>query len=104
LFLSQLVTTESYIGPAWSLSLEVWMYALTPFLVTLRQRTMYALIGTSLTTFVVYTCLRTLIDAPYFAGVGYGANLLLLSFPWLLGFMLGTQANKKPIFVVVVAP
>jgi peptidoglycan/LPS O-acetylase OafA/YrhL len=30
LFLNQITTATSYVGPAWSLALEVWLYCLTP--------------------------------------------------------------------------
>src|ERR1700722_6308061 len=37
LFLNQLVTTDSFVGPAWSLSLEFWLYCLAPVLMVLSM-------------------------------------------------------------------
>jgi peptidoglycan/LPS O-acetylase OafA/YrhL len=94
LFLNQLITTDSYIGPAWSLSLEVWLYVLTPFFARLPTRKLYIIICISLASYLCYTPLRTLLHVPYFSGVSYGANLLFLSFLWILGFALATRASK----------
>jgi len=38
LFLSQVIVRDSYVGPAWSLGLEVWLYCLAPLFIRLRAR------------------------------------------------------------------
>lgn len=91
LFLNQITTTSSFVGPAWTLALEVWLYALTPLLALLSTRTLKGLILTSFVAYVVYTCLRTLMHLPYYAGVGFGLNLLFLSFAWLCGFVFARE-------------
>jgi len=42
----------------------------------------------SFTSYVIYTVLRTLSHVPYYSGVGFGANLVLLSFIWVAGLRL----------------
>jgi peptidoglycan/LPS O-acetylase OafA/YrhL len=101
LLLNQLVTTQSWLGPAWSLSLEVWLYALTPLLAKLPRRTLLALAGASFAAYCGYLAARPLLDLPYFAGVGFGANLVLLSFFWLAGFALGTQEGKPRTLAII---
>lgn len=95
LFLNQVVTLTSYVGPAWSLSLEVWLYALTPAIAKLKPTQVQVLVLGSLALFAVNTCGRTLFHWPYFAGQGLGLNLLTLSFPWLLGFLLATARGSE---------
>ena len=87
-FLNQIFTSGSLIGPAWSLSLEVWLYALVPFFKKLRHSQMIFLAITSFILFSLYTLGRSLFHWPYFAGLAYGLNLPLLAFPWLLGCLL----------------
>jgi peptidoglycan/LPS O-acetylase OafA/YrhL len=97
-FLNQLFTTTSYVGPAWSLSLEVWLYALTPALAQLSRSRLLLLIVGSSAVYVIDTCGRTLFHWPYFAWQGFGVNLLTLSFPWLLGFLLAKSPDaEKPV-------
>ncbi|MBX9794873.1 MAG: acyltransferase [Burkholderiaceae bacterium] len=91
LFLNQIFTTTSYVGPAWSLSLEVWLYALTPALARLSRSSILMLVLGSLVVYVIDTCGRTLFHWPYYAWQGFGLNLLTLSFPWLLGFLLANS-------------
>lgn len=95
LFLTQAVTTTSFIPPVWSLSLEVWLYALTPLLAKLRTKTLWVLVTGSFLSYVVYVAMRSLLHTPYFAGLGYGANLILLSFFWIAGFILGTRERQS---------
>ena len=98
LFLNQLFTTTSYVGPAWSLSLEVWLYALTPMLARLNHERIRMLVLCSVAIYVVNTCGRTLFHWPYPAWQGWGLNLLTLAFPWLLGFLLSNpQASKRQV-------
>lgn len=98
LFLNQILTNESFVGPAWTLALEVWLYCLTPFLFKLRAPTLRVLMTVSFGAYLAYTCGRTLFHWDYFAGVGYGLNLLLLSFIWLAGLRLAREPeNSLPI-------
>jgi peptidoglycan/LPS O-acetylase OafA/YrhL len=99
--LNQLVTSESWLGPAWSLSLEVWLYALTPLLARLPARPLWLLTAASFLAFLAYQALRPLLDAPYFAGIGYGANLILLSSFWLAGFILSRLPRKDRTLLVI---
>jgi peptidoglycan/LPS O-acetylase OafA/YrhL len=88
LFLNQLLTASSFVGPAWSLALEAWCYALAPLLarLTLRRATVVAL--GSFAAYLIYTCGRTLFHWPYFSGLAYGLDLPLLGYSWLLGLLL----------------
>ena len=88
LMLNQLVTTTSILPPAWSLSLECWFYAMLPWLSTLVARRLRQLGWLSFAAFMLYTIGRTLLHWPYHAGVGFGANALLLAFAWIVGSRL----------------
>jgi peptidoglycan/LPS O-acetylase OafA/YrhL len=88
MFLNQLFTTTSYVGPAWSLSLEFWLYCILPFLMLCSPRVLRAAVYMSFSGYLVYTCLRTLLHLPYYSHVGFGLNLLLLSFTWICGMRL----------------
>lgn len=87
-FLNQLVTKSSYVGPAWTLALEVWLYALAPFFLRLNYKTLFIISILSFISYCFYTCGRSLFDWFYYSGVGFGLNLLFLSFIWVSGFML----------------
>ncbi|MGI4777300.1 MAG: acyltransferase family protein [Janthinobacterium lividum] len=88
LFLNQLVVPTSIVGPAWSLSLEFWLYCLTPLLFMLSDRSTKFLVAVSFVSFCIYTCGRTLFHWTYYSGTSYGLNLLLLAFIWLSGLRL----------------
>jgi len=94
-FLGQIVETNSYVGPAWTLDLEVWLYCLAPLLLLLRGRTLELLIGASLACYVLYTMGRTLFQLPHYAGTIGGINLPCLAFIWIAGFYLSTSRQKK---------
>lgn len=85
---NQIVTTESFIPPMWSLALEFWCYLLTPFLFVLSDRHLKTFIIASATAFLLFTVGRTGLHWSYFAGVGYGLNLLLLGWAWVSGLRL----------------
>jgi peptidoglycan/LPS O-acetylase OafA/YrhL len=93
LFLNQLVTNTSFVGPAWSLSLEFWLYCLTPILIVLSKSWIRVIIFSSFACYLVYTVLRTLSHMPYYSGVGYGANLIFLSFIWIAGLRLARSGG-----------
>ena len=88
LMLNQLVTRTSILGPAWSLALECWFYALLPLLAAQPARRLRQLSWLSFAAFSIFTIGRTLLQLPYYAGVGFGANALLLAFAWLTGSRL----------------
>src|SRR5208282_3851468 len=94
LFLNQLFTTNSFVGPAWSLSLEFWLYCLTPFLMRLPASFIRFIVFGSFGSYLVYTILRTLFHMPYYSGVGFGANLLFLSFIWVAGLRLARSGSE----------
>jgi peptidoglycan/LPS O-acetylase OafA/YrhL len=98
LFLNQLLTSSSFVGPAWSLSLEFWLYCLAPALLKLRPQWTRALVALSFASYLLYTVCRTLFHLPYYSNVGYGANLLLLSYLWICGLRLARQSrNPWPV-------
>ncbi len=93
-FLNQVFTATSYVGPAWSLSLEVWLYLLTPMLAKSSSSRLAKLALASFLVYAIHTCGRTLFHWPYPAFQGGGLNLVILSFPWLLGFVLAQGAGS----------
>ncbi len=95
LFLNEVVVRTSYIGPAWSLSLEVWLYCLAPFLICLRAKSLELLIVLSFLCFAFYTCGRTLFHWPYYVGAPYGINLPTLAFVRLAGFYLAVSTANR---------
>ncbi len=97
LFLNQILTTTSFVGPAWSLSLEFWLYCSLPFLYTLSPRVNRFIIYISLISYVIYTALRTLLHLPYYSNIGYGGNLLFLCFAWVCGSQLAREDTKKSV-------
>lgn len=96
-FLNQFLTTTSYVGPAWSLSLEFWLYCFLPLLMLSSPKAHRILVFVSFFSYVIYTCLRTLLHLPYYSGVGFGLNLVLLSFIWICGVRLacGVESSRK---------
>ena len=79
LMLNQIVTHDSILGPAWSLALECWFYAMLPLLARQSASRVRLFSWLSFAAFVAFTVGRTLIQLPYYAGVGFGANALLLA-------------------------
>ena len=94
LFLNQLITASSFVGPAWSLSLEFWLYCFAPWLTRLSQSYCRLMIYVSFVTFLIYTMCRTLFHLPYYSGVGCGLNLVFLSFAWIAGFRLARAGGE----------
>ena len=101
LFLNQLFTTTSFVGPAWSLSLEVWLYALAPCLSKLRERSLAWLCVGSLAAYTAYTCGRSLFNWGFYAGLGFGLNLPTLAYMWILGFWLSMTKNKLRVVFLI---
>ncbi len=91
LLLNQLVTHTSILLPAWSLSLECWFYALLPLLALLPARHVRRIAWLSFAAFVAFTVGRTLLQLPYYAGVGHGANVPLLAFAWVTGSLMARR-------------
>ncbi len=94
-FLNQIFTTSSLVGPAWSLALEVWMYCLCPFLLVAQPRLLRVLCLGSFVCYAVYTLGRSAFHLPYYSGVGYGGNLLFLSFAWICGLRLADTRGDR---------
>jgi peptidoglycan/LPS O-acetylase OafA/YrhL len=93
LFLNQITTRESYVMPAWTLSLEVWLYCLTPWLFSRSISTCRTLMFASLAAFLGYEICRAGFHLSYYANVTYGLNLVFLSCAWIGGFQLGRVAT-----------
>lgn len=96
LFLNQVVTYSSFVGPAWTLALEVWLYILSPYLLKLNKKTLYTIILLSFFSYIIHTCGRTLSHWRFYSGMNLGLNLIFLSFIWIAGFVLAIfPENKK---------
>jgi len=95
LFLNQLFTSSSFVGPAWSLSLEFWLYCLTPALMAVRPNWNRALVYFSFVCYLLYTAGRTLFHLPYYYSVGWGGNLILLSFIWICGLRIARERDNS---------
>ncbi|MEJ7688846.1 MAG: acyltransferase [Variovorax sp.] len=91
LFLNQILTQNSLVSSAWSLALEFWLYGLTPWLLRTDGPTLRRLMFASFGAYLLYTCGRTLLQWDYYADVGYGGNLLFLSFAYLAGLRLARE-------------
>ncbi|HEX8371784.1 MAG TPA: acyltransferase [Chthoniobacterales bacterium] len=94
LFLNQIVTSFSFVLPAWSLSLEFWLYCLAPFLIGLKPRWSRIALYGSFACYLAYTACRSLLHFPYHAGMGYGVNLFLLAFLWIAGLRLAKEPDR----------
>ncbi len=95
LFLNQALTTFSYVGPAWSLSLEFWLYCLAPPLMRAPARLVRACVWGSFILYALYTCGRTLHDLPYYSNLGFGLNLPLLAFVWIAGLRVAREPGRE---------
>jgi peptidoglycan/LPS O-acetylase OafA/YrhL len=91
LFLNQITTGTSFVGPAWTLALEVWLYCLTPWLWRLKPSHLRVMTFVSFVAFCCYEFSRSAFHLKYYAGLGFGINLPLLSFAWLAGFALARE-------------
>lgn len=96
LFLNQALTTGSFVGPAWSLSLEFWLYSLAPALFRMSARKLRLLIFLSFGFYTFYTIGRSLLRLPYYSGLGFGLNLLALAFMWVSGLRLAKEPEQRP--------
>jgi len=103
LFLNQIFTTLSYVVVAWSLSLEVWLYALAPYLYRLSFKALMVIIYISFVAFLIHIAGRTLFHWPYYAGVSAGLNLIVLGFIWVAGFVYSIYPEKRKFMAINVA-
>jgi len=94
LFLNQLFTTVSFVGPAWSLSLEFWLYCMALGLMHLSNLHTRLIVFVSFICYLIYTVFRTTSHLPYYSGVGFGLNLILLSFIWTAGLRLARMGGQ----------
>lgn len=103
LFLNQVVTSTSLVGPAWSLSLEFWLYCLTPLLFLASDKALQRMVLVSFVAYCIYTCGRTLFHWNYYSGTAFGLNLLLLSFIWLAGLRLARNPLQSRQILTMVS-
>lgn len=103
LFLNQIVTDSSLLGPAWSLALEIWFYCLTPLLFRLTPGALQKWILVSFAAFLLHTVGRTLWHWPYYSGVGFGLNLVFLGFAWMSGLRLARTRDHLWVVAVLFA-
>lgn len=103
IFLNQIFTSLSYVVVAWSLSLEVWLYALAPYLYKLSFKVLWIIIYASFIAFLTHIVGRTLFHWPYYAGVTAGINLLLFAFIWIAGFVYSLYPEKRRFIAINVA-
>lgn len=103
LFLNQVFTFTSYVIPAWSLALEVWLYCLSPLFLKLSKKSFYSLIFLSFLCYVIYTCGHSFFHWDYFFRVRFGLNLVFLSFIWLAGFAFSIFPENKRYNTILIA-
>ncbi len=94
-FLNQIFTRDSFVGPSWTLALEVWLYCLCPLLLVLRPRTLRLLCYGSFACYALYTFCRSGFHCPYYSGLGGGLNLLFLSYAWVAGLRIADQRGDR---------
>jgi peptidoglycan/LPS O-acetylase OafA/YrhL len=81
-----------YDGPLWSLSVEVWLYALTPLFARLPRAVLYGLMGASMFCF-------GFLGGDFLGGVP-GLGVLKWCWPWWIGFLLARDGRKIPAFAL----
>ncbi|WP_158826579.1 acyltransferase family protein [Mucilaginibacter lacusdianchii] len=103
LFLTQIFTTNNLGLPSWTLTVEVWLYALAPALLKLSYKWLNVIIYGSFTIYCIYTCGRTIMHWPYYFGTQYAINLPILAFVWVAGFALAIYPEKRKFNLFTVA-
>jgi peptidoglycan/LPS O-acetylase OafA/YrhL len=103
LFLNQILTNISFVEPAWTLAVEVWLYCLAPWFLKLSFKQVFVIIYTSVICYVAFTCGRTLFNWNYYSGIGYGLNILFLAFVWVIGFALAVFPEKRRFIILNIA-
>jgi peptidoglycan/LPS O-acetylase OafA/YrhL len=87
-FLNQVFTSNSFVGPAWTLALEVWLYCLCPLLLRQDPATLRLLCFGSFACYALYSFCRSGFHFPYYSDLGGGLNLIFLSYAWLAGLRI----------------
>lgn len=95
LFLNQITTSTSLVGPAWTLALEVWLYCLCPMMLRASPAVLRSMSYLSFSLFASYTLGRSMFHWPYYSGIGWGGNLPLLSFAWILGLRIADPRCER---------
>lgn len=103
LFLNQFLVNSSLVGPAWTLSLEVWLYILAPWLLKGKRNQLLVLVIISFVSFLIYKCGRSVFHWPYYTHNMYAVNLLTLSFIWIAGFIFAIYPKDRKRNAVVIA-
>lgn len=86
-----LSATISYNNPLWTLSIEVFLYLLTPLLARLPSKVIVLLIVGSMLAFTF----------PNFNLDLYGYGVALFAWPWLIGFLLSVK--NKPTMAAILS-
>lgn len=81
-----------YDGALWSLSLEAWLYALTPVFFRLPRWALLALTSASLAAFA-----KAQGEMP---SSFFGVGLLVYGWPWWIGFLLACDQRKRAPLVL----
>ena len=88
LFLQEfLFRTTFFNGPLWSLSIEVFLYILTPFLAKVRSPWLYVGIILSMIAFCF--------SPAYTRDWIFGYPALRYAWPWLIGFLISAKGELK---------
>jgi peptidoglycan/LPS O-acetylase OafA/YrhL len=103
LFLNQIITQTSYVGPAWTLALEVWLYALAPWLNKLSFKQMKWVVCILFFTYCIHTVGRSIYGWHSYAGAKWGLNILFLAYVWVVGFALAKFEDQKSTIAKMIA-
>ena len=94
-FLNQVFTLDSFVGPSWTLALEVWLYCLCPLLLRQNPRKLRILCFGSFACYAFYSFCRSGLHLPYYSDLGGGLNLIFLSYAWLLGLRIADPRSDR---------
>lgn len=86
-----IVSPISSNGIVWTLSIEIFYYALTPLFLKMNTKTIVLLIIFSGSFYAIYPYLHL----PYFSDNKYGLNALAFLWAWLLGFLYFREQSKE---------
>jgi peptidoglycan/LPS O-acetylase OafA/YrhL len=95
LFLNGAMTPVSVVGPSWTLSVEVWLYALAPLFNRLSFLVLRLITYGSLLFFAAYSFLRSAKHLPYYAGTIDAIGLFALAYAWICGWNLAGYRDAK---------
>ena len=82
-------------GVVWSLSIEIFFYAIAPFIVRVSQATL----GLLVTALAVGFVLSASLHLPYYSEILHGGSVLLLGWCWLLGFWVYRAESCSQVLV-----